>query len=178
MTLPLEKTFRVNKHLGLSVEKPLIPDFVRRVAQENGFQEKPEVHISVVVTKNAVQMWRAGGADKSPSIKELFDSYAWEYSLTDEYFLHERWYSKQDLAENGYTPDIPEHTRRTIVQKVVLSDLPAFYAKLNGMLNISLSVPTPHITLFTWSDYEPFKMRGIGINSAEEFERFTVRRIS
>ena len=178
MALPFEKTFKTNKHLGLSVEKPLIPDFVRRVAQENGFQEKSEVHISVVVTKNAVGMWRACGAEKSSSIEMLFNSYAWGYSLTDEYFLHERRYSLQDLSENGYAADIPEHTRRTIVQKVVLPDLSAFYGKVNTMLDISLPVPVPHITLFAWSDYGPFKTRGIGINSAEEFERFTVRRIS
>ena len=178
MALPLEKTFLTNKYLGLSLEKPAIPDFVRQMAVKNGLNEKSEVHISVVVTRNAVQMWAAAGADRTSSIETLFNSYSWEYALADEYFLHERRYSLQDLSENGYVADIPEHTRRTIVQKVVLPDLSAFYGKVNTMLDISLPVPVPHITLFTWSDYEPFKMRGIGINSAEEFARFTVRRIS
>ncbi|MEK7093605.1 MAG: hypothetical protein AAB927_03935 [Patescibacteria group bacterium] len=178
MAKPLSKDFVANKHLGLSIEKPEIPDFVRKAAAENGLQEKPEVHISVVVTKNAMQMWKAAGAKGDASIEALFKTYVWEYSLTDEYFLHERKYTRQNLTANGYAEDIPEHTRRTIVQKVLLPDLPIFYAKVNETLGISLPVPTPHITLFAWSDYEPFKTRGIGINSAEEFKQFTKQLIS
>jgi hypothetical protein len=175
----LEKVFIPDQYLGLSVDRPTVPDFVQQAAQENNLVEKPEVHISVVVTKNAMQMWRAIGSKKDSaallkSVEALFKRHAWEYALTEEYFLHERTYSQTDLdlIENRYT-NVPEHSRRTIVQKVQLPDLAIFYGKLNEMLGTSISVPVPHITLFAWSDYEPFKTRGIGINSAEEFERFT-----
>src|SRR3989338_3473580 len=177
MVLPLEKTFLPNKYLGLSVEKPAIPDFVRKAAEQNGLQEKPEVHISVMVTKNAMQMWHAAGTEKVQSVEELFNSGEWDYTFTGEYFLHERKYTRQDLTANGYAEDIPEHTRRTIVQKVLLPDLPVFYARVNEVLGISLPVPVQHVTLFAWSDYAPFRTRGIGINSTEEFKQFTKKRL-
>src|SRR3989338_5495647 len=180
MGLPLEKTFLPEKYLGLSVEKPSIPEFVRQAAMENGLNEKPEFHISVLVAKNAQTAWRAiaarTDANLAHSLESVFKNYEWEYEPTNEYFLHEHTFTKDELIENG--EDAPPHTRRSVVQKVVLPDLPVFYSKVNTSLGIDLPVPIPHITLFTWSDYEPFKTRGIGINSAEELERFTIRRIS
>jgi hypothetical protein len=170
MAFPREKTFVPNKHLGLSIEKPDIPDFVRKVAIENDFPEKAEVHISVVVTKNAQTLWRAISREQIAQIENLFKSFAWEYELTGEYFLHERFYSRAILDENGDT-DMEEHIRRTIVQKVLLPGLSLFYSKLNQLTGISLPVPIPHITLFALNG------RGIGINSAEDFERFTKAKI-
>ncbi len=180
MAVPLEKTFLRDKYLGLAVEKPQIPDYVRKVAAENGVFEKPEFHISVLVAKSAQTAWRAiaarSDADLTSSLESLFKSYKWEYEPTSEYFSHEHAYTKSELIENG--EDVPPHTRRSVVQKVALPDLSPFYLKVSKMLGTQLPVPVPHITLFAWSDYEPYKRRGIGINSAEEFQRFTVRRIS
>lgn len=178
MLLPLEKDFQPNKYLGLSVEKPEIPDFVRVIANNNDLNVKSPVHISVVVTKNAVTLWKAlaksQNLEKSmQAAKDLFESFLFEYELSNEYFLHERTYSRKDLDENGYDASIPVHTRRSIVLKVIIPDFPRFYTALNEMFEIKCSLPVPHITLYTWSDYEPFKTRGIGINSKEEFKRFT-----
>ncbi|MEK7093608.1 MAG: hypothetical protein AAB927_03950 [Patescibacteria group bacterium] len=175
MTKPLSKDFVANKHLGLAIEKPMIPDFVRKAAEQNGLKEKPEVHVSVVVTKNAQILWRAlqaksNAAEFTQKIEALFRRYAWEYTLTNEYFLHERFYTQDVLNENG---DIgsPEHMRRSIVQKVLLPDLSDFYAKMNVLVSTTFTVPVPHITLFSLTG------KGIGINSAEEFERFTKQAI-
>lgn len=178
MLVPLQKDFKANNIMGLSVEKPLVPEFVRKVAQDKGLNEKETVHISVMVTKNARLLREALGsksdaADLLALVESAFMDRAWEYALTNEYFLHERNYSRDELRDNGYEENIPEHTRRTIVQKVILPDLVSFYEEVNRASGISIPVPVPHITLFAWSDYEPFKIRGIGINSAEEFERFT-----
>jgi hypothetical protein len=171
MTLPLEKTFVPNKHLGLAVAKPAIPNFVRQVAGQNGLKEKDEVHVSVIVTKNAQILWRAleaksNSAEFLKKLETLFRGYAWEYILTHEYFLHERYYTQQILSESGDI-DSSEHMRRTIVQKVQLPDLADFYARTEGLAGTSFTVPVPHITLFSLDG------RGIGINSAEEFQQFT-----
>lgn len=176
MVKPLSKDFVANKHLGLSIEKPAIPDIVRKVAENNGLKEKPKMHISVLVTKNAQKLWRAvevrsDSAALLEKLKALFGSYAWEYTLTDEYFLHERFYTQEILSESGDI-DEAEHLRRTIVQKVLLPDLMDFYARANTLAATSFSVPVPHITLFSLDG------RGIGINSAEEFEQFTKQRIT
>ena len=178
MTAPLERVFEPGVFIGLLVEKQVAPDFVQKEAAKNGLLEKPEFHISVLVARNAQLAWKAAAqrddaTELRDAIESLFRSYTWEYTLTHGYFLHERAYSKKDLIENGYGEDIPEHTRRSVVQKIALPELSLFYAKLNEMLKIVLPVPIPHITLFAWSDYEPFKTRGIGINSKEEFEQFT-----
>jgi hypothetical protein len=175
MAVPSEKTFVPYKHLGLAIEKPPIPNFVRTFAAQNNLPEKETLHISVIVTKNAHILWRAlesrGSAEEMlASTKSLFDSYKWEYTVIDEYFLHERAYSRKDLDENGDT-DMEEHTRRSIVQKVLLPDLPEFYEKVNELAGISLTIPVPHITLFALLG------RGIGINSAEDFARFTKQPI-
>jgi|SRR3989344_1755361 len=177
MTTPLEKVFRPTEYLGLTVQKPQIPDLARRAAEQNGCVEKPEFHISVLVASNAQVAWQAVEAQKDAAkiqqvIESIFNSYTWEYEETHEYFLHERTYAKSDLIAEGES-DVPEHSRRSIVQKVQFPDLRGFYKKLNDMLKISLPMPVPHITLFAWSDHEPYKTRGIGICSAEEFERFT-----
>ncbi|MFA7309573.1 MAG: hypothetical protein WC050_01575 [Candidatus Paceibacterota bacterium] len=175
MAKPLSKDFVANKHIGLSIEKPAIPDLVRTVAAENGLVEKSEMHISVLVTKNAQALWRALGAQSDAAapmqkVEELFQRYAWEYTLTQEYFLHERFYTQEILNESGDI-DHPEHLRRTIVQKVLLPDLLDFYASVNVLAATSFTVPVPHITLFSLDG------RGIGINSSEEFEKFTKRRL-
>jgi hypothetical protein len=175
MSLPVSKDFVANRHLGLSIDKPVIPDSVHRAATENGLGEKEEMHISVVVTKNAQMLWRAVRALPEPEstykkLEEIFEGYAWEYTLTDEYFLHERYYTQEILNESGDIDD-PEHLRRTIVQKVLLPDLEDFYIKMNVLAATSFSVPVPHVTLFSLDG------RGIGINSEEEFAQFTKQRI-
>lgn len=182
MITPLEKVFKPIDYVGLSVEKSSIAEFVRAAAKENSLFEKSEFHISVLVAKNARVAWRAVAARQDSAgardlIESLFTNLAWQYTLTAEYFLHEHSYTKEELIEQGDI-DIPAHTRRSIVQKVELPDLIPFYQKINNQLNISLPTPVPHITLFAWSDYEPYKTRGIGICSREEFERFTRKVIT
>ncbi len=172
---PVAKDFVANKHLGLPIEKPVIPEVVRRVAELNQLKEKPEMHISVIVTKNAQMLWRAlaaksDSAKRMKKLEELFRAYEWEYELTEEYFLHERFYTQEVLQECGDI-DSAEHLRKSIVQKVHLPDLTAFYAEVNTLASLTFTVPVPHITLFSLTG------RGIGINSAEEFQRFTKRRI-
>ena len=104
------------------------------------------------------------------------NEFSWEYSLTDEYFLQENHYTKNNLKDSGYE-DLTEHKRITIVQKVNLSDLKLFYKKLNSLLGVDINIPAPHITLFSWSDYEPQMTRGIGIGSEEEFNKYTKERL-
>lgn len=175
---PRAKRFVANQHLGLAVKKPVVPDFVREAAARSKLGEKSEFHISVVVAKNAKILWREIASSDDPagdtrSLESLFHTFAWEYEPQEEYFLHERHYTKRDLADNGYGADIPEHTRRSIVQKVSLPDLTSFYDRLDDMFGISLTLPVPHMTLFAWSDYAPLSTRGIGINSQDEFVTFT-----
>lgn len=169
--------FDWGRFVGLDVEKPVVPEHVQTAAAERGLFEKSEFHISVLVARN-LRLAREAAAKHGKveilrAIEEAFKKYEWEYEPTNKYFVHERAYSKEDLADEGYAADIPPHARHSIVQKVVLPDLGSFYTELNRALGASLPLPVPHITLFAWSDYEPFKTHGIGINSEAQFRQFT-----
>ncbi len=176
--IPLEKKFIPESCFALLfIEKPEIPDRIRRVADERGLTEKYETHISVVVTRNARKLRevisKSGDPEKlKEEIKSLFVGFSWEFSLTDEYFLQEKFYSQKELQEDGHL-DLPEHTRRTIIQKVELPDIKIFYKKLSDLLNVPMGVPVPHVTLFSWSDHTPLMMRGIGISSEDDFENYS-----
>lgn len=184
MSLPLAKNFWPDFKPGmlvvsLSVAKPSVPEHITAEANEQGLLPKAEssLHISVVVSENARKLRAAVAAQENQkeaeqSIKELFESFAWEYSSTGEYFLHENTYGKQALIDTG-EEDLTPHTRRTIVLKVDLPDIKVFYTKLNKMLGVTLPSPVPHITLFSWSDYEAKMLYGIGICSEEEFKEYT-----
>lgn len=141
--------------------------------------EKDEHHVSILVSANARAVNDAiAKADDAHAVGEeirnLTHALSWDYDLTSEYYLHEHLYTKEELQERGYT-DLTEHTRRAIVQCVDLPDIEAFYTAIEGLLGISLFRPVPHITLYRWSDYGDYS--GIGINSKQEFEAFTVQRL-
>lgn len=183
MDFPLAKKFvSESSFLLLPVQKPGISERIREEAQRRGFTEKEETHISVAVTKNAKKIADTISEAASPAalrngIVALFESFAWGYTLVDEYYLQESFYDEARMAESGYAEDQPEHTRRTIVQKADLPDLPVFYQKLNKLLGTALSIPIPHVTLFSWSDNPAFMTRGIGISSEEEFSAYSRGRL-
>jgi hypothetical protein len=168
--------------LLLPVETLEIPDRIRAEAQARDMIQKEECHISIAVTKNAMKIAGAVSINTNPqealkAVASLFERFAWEYSLTEEYYLQENFYDESGLAAQGYPKESPEHTRRTIVQIVDLSDLLDFYKKLSDLLDVTLPVPVPHITLFSWSDNSSFATRGIGISSKEEFEAYSLGKL-
>src|SRR3989338_8856598 len=170
MPVPIERIFIPESCFALlSIETPKIPERIRNAAAERNLIEKSEFHISVLVTRNARKAQEIlSKSIVQEKLKEeaasLFTNLSWEYSLNDEYFLQENLYDKEELQELGH-PELPEHTRRTIVQKVEIPDIKLFYKKLSDILKVSFDLPIPHITLFSWSDYTPLMMRGIGISS-------------
>ena len=178
MSLPLVKDFISEDCFALLfIEKPEIPDRIREAAKKQNLVEKSEFHISTLVTSNARKVRAViSQNDLSENLKEkvasLFTSFSWEYSLMNEYFLQENFYTKEELKESGH-PELPEHTRRTIVQKVNIPDMSLFYEGLSDMLKTSFDLPIAHITLFSWSDYNPLMMRGIGVSSEEDFRKYS-----
>ncbi len=184
MIYPLVKNFWADFKpdsltMSLSVVKPDIPNHISKIAEENNLllKEDDTFHISIVVSVNAKKLHEAVFRQENPEkvidkIKELFEKLSWAYTPVSEYYLHENTYTKQNLIDTA-EEDLTPHTRRTIVQRVDISDLEVFYTKLNEMLGISLPLPIPHITLFSWSDYDAKMLYGIGICSEEEFKAYT-----
>lgn len=180
---PIKKKFDRDKLvIILSVEKPEIPERISTVAAGRGLVEKPEYHVSLLVGDNSRVFKDAiDGAENSEilldEIEAVLGELDFEYELTDGYFLHENFYSRERLESLGYT-DMPEQTRRTIVQKVDLPDAEKFYSKLSALLDCEFGKIVPHITLFSWSDYPPKMTWGIGVSSEEDFQKYTKEKLS
>lgn len=179
---PAKKVFnREPFALLLTVESPAIPERIISVANEFNLVDKSETHISIMVSTNAriakkvvEQLENPEGA--MDEIQKLFDSYNWVYALRKSYYLQEWTYTQENMINFGYI-DLPNHIRRSIIQKVDLPDVEPFYQEMSDLLNVQLTLPVPHITLFAWSDYTPMMQRGIGVSSQEEFELYTKKEL-
>lgn len=171
---PKEKIVTDACEFFLPVEKPEIPDRIYEKAKGFGMIEKPEFHISVLVGMNATafQEFTQSENDLLKRAKEFFGTFGWSYSLTKEYVVQERTYKEEERVD-FLGKNYPAHTRKTIVQKVDLPDLALFYKGLKDKWGIVLTLPVPHITLFSWADYEPLMTRGIGVSSQEDFDNYT-----
>lgn len=175
---PLAKDFNPQTgYILLSVAKPEIPERIKQAAEARGLVEKPEFHIGVCVSQNAVELMKAIPATKEPektkeAIDQLLEETAFEYQLTDEYVFLELFYDQHKLGEFGYV-GTPEHHRRAVAVKLSMPDMAVFYQKLAGIVNRTFSVPLPHLTLYAWADYAPMMTRGIGIASADDFKKYT-----
>ena len=179
---PLEKIINPKHSIILSIEKPKVPEKIKKYAQIHNLQEKDEYHISILVTRNAykIRKYLKGFGDTEAvliKMERILNSLDWEYTLTDEYFLQEYSYKKEVMEELG-SDEYPEHTRRSIIQKIILPDLQIFYEKISQEFNLDLEIPVPHITLFSWSDYEPLMKRGIGISSENDFQEYCVKKLN
>lgn len=177
--LPLKKHFDPERCIAnLPIERPEIPERLREMALSEGLVEKPEFHISVIVTSNARLVEAAAASGEPEKVKEsvraLIDTFAWDYTPLDEFYRQEKSYEGKNDDEFGI---VPPHTRRTIIQKVDMPDMARFYKELMQHLGIELSTPVPHITLFSWSDYPPRMTQGIGICSPEDFKAFSKGKI-
>ncbi|HYE23521.1 MAG TPA: hypothetical protein VEA92_03735 [Candidatus Paceibacterota bacterium] len=166
MPRALEYRFDKNNYfIQLGIDQPIVPKRIRQKADMLGYLPKPETHISVVVTSNSKALMEHVYANEDANtlaneILTLFNSFPWEYELLDIYLLQERQYRE--------THDRPAHIRRTIIQMVTLPDLPMFYERIVALSGANLTLPVPHVTLFSWSDYEPMMVQGIGLSSSED----------
>lgn len=73
----------------------------------------------------------------------------WEITLENEFYYIEKEYLENEEKE----------TRKSIIQKVKMSNLENFYNLLNNLLRSDFKIPFPHITLFTNSTRIDKKLR-------------------
>jgi hypothetical protein len=148
---------------------------VAKLATENGLQEKPEFHVTVISFRNGKTIYgaiqnlpeeeREGMVQK---ISDLVDQTQWAFKKTADY-LH----LKRDYPINGPPPDYAPtgeiETRESYVGMLQSEVIAKFYRKLESLLNITFAeIPPPHTTLFTKSTLEKNAGMGIAINSPED----------
>ena len=165
----------------LAISRPEIPERILQEASAHGLQEKPEFHISVIASRNGRAITNflshAEGAERMrEQIRDDFIQTQWKYELLDAYYLLEKFYNAEELKKSGYI-DIPEHTRYTLIQEVRLDELEGYYERLARLTGISFEKPFSHTTLFSGSDYEPMKTRGIGVYSQKDLDTYLKAKI-
>jgi hypothetical protein len=164
--------------LLMHTEKPVIDPEIVLFADKNGYTEKPEFHLSIISFQNGKKIIDNYKNDPEiiQKIQLLVDSFNWDISLSSEYFLIEKYYDEIELEKSGYK-NVPNHTRRTIIQKANITDIVSFYEKLSKLTNIVFEVPFSHLTLFCWSDYLPMMTQGIGLYSENDFKKYLQRSL-
>ena len=174
--IPNEKQFiSENLNAMIGIDRPAVIDArAASEAESLGLAAKDEFHVSVIATRNGkilkkFMLDHPAQIGLEDFIKKQFEDRAWNYRLLPEYFLMEKFYTRAELEKSGYGEDVPEHHRRTLIQKIELPDLAGFYAAVNTETGLALPLPFPHVTLFSRADYAPLAQRGIGIYSEKDF---------
>ena len=179
---PEKKDFKNDTNNALlHIKRPDIREKIINFAQEKALEEKPEFHISVIATRNGKKISdilanRENSLELKQKIKDKFESMSWAYKPLGEYYLMSKYYNEDEMQKSGYT-GMPEHSRFTLIQKVEMPELEVFYDWLQEELGEEFDVPVPHTTLFSGSDYEPMKNRGLGIYSQSDFDKYMQEKI-
>jgi hypothetical protein len=102
-------------------------------------------------------------------IDELLQSFDWQTTITDDFYYLQKIYNE---------PEFPgEEKRRSIIQLAKIDQLEEFYIKLNSLLGTNFSTPLPHVTIYTNSNREDKKLRGIGLYSQKDFNDLKPEKI-
>ncbi len=150
-----------------------IPRTVVEYAEKNGYHMKPEFHVTLLSFQNGKKILRS--MQENPNISfdaivKLAESFQWGIIFNTEYVALERTVPQFVLQGQVQTP---EHIRRSIIQKVSIPDMSAFFNELEKMTGVQFDRPVEHITLYSWSDYETEMNSGIALNSEADFEKYT-----
>lgn len=145
---------------------------IREIAEEKGFDEKDEFHITVSGFKNGLvikdvleKLSPEESKAKLDKIQDFISHINWNFKLLEGVYHISKEY-KMKYPENDYKEIIEK--RESYIQRIDILDLNFFYEKLNNLLGTNLQPPPAHVTLFTnGSDKEKAKM-GIGIYSEAE----------
>lgn len=154
--------------LLLEIPEPTIPDTVLSYANTNGLMKKQEFHITLLSFQNGKKLLQQNNIPLEP-VFEFAQTLDWSYELLNEYAVLERRIPEFVLQGKVQTP---AHTRVSIIQKIKLASFQVFFDYLASHAGIMLELPFPHVTLFTWSDYEREARNGIAINSQADFEKY------
>lgn len=157
--------------LLLNIDKAMIDlNDIDQTAARNGFDKKPEFHITIIGFKVGAAIKQAldklSGERKQEAlqkIQSLIKNIDWGFTL-----LPQRYHIKKDYLSRTSAAVSTEH-RESYIQMVSMPDMEKFYAALNNILSAHLELPLPHLTLYIRGDNPERAKAGIGINSQEEF---------
>jgi hypothetical protein len=150
---------------------------IEPAAEQNGFSEKSEFHITVLGFRNAGEInkiLKKLSSDerekKISDIRSLIERTDWRF-VPESRTLHiAKEYKTSDPKNKG--AELTEQ-RESYIRLVYLPAMESFYAELNSILGSDLLPQPAHITLFTNGTDQEKAKTGIGINTEEELALLT-----
>lgn len=127
---------------------------------------KPEFHITLIW----FDTWESISTLPKESIEEIKNfvlNHFREYKLIAKYTIMK----KSCEAEIKGKVIIPSHNRMTLIQECEVVDIESLYHCINNSLWYKILLPFLHITLASWSDYEPYMTRWIWLYSQSDYEK-------
>lgn len=176
---PTELHFDIEKGtLILSLDKDAFSSVLRElapVASEQGMEEKPELHVTVLgfgAGRNLLEqigaLSRESAAQALEAVRNLAETIDWSFFLDS---------GKTFMVSKEYKRRSGRELRRSIVLLVDMPGMNEFHARLNTALPEPLEVALPHVTLFSTSTNPDFIHEGIGIGSAASFKALNPQEI-
>ncbi|MES2630366.1 MAG: hypothetical protein V4611_00195 [Patescibacteria group bacterium] len=153
---PSEYADEANLLLDVPMNLLNIPASLVNKSMEEGYRPKDEYHITIIGRDLAEQIITLG---LNEDIKKLIDATSWSIEFKPRYI---------ELAKDD---DEGIH-RQSIIQIVFVPQAAHFYDKLESIMNLPISRPPEHITLFT-KNYD----KGIGLYSEDDLNSFKVREL-
>lgn len=151
----------------LSVKKDFINLETKKIiAEELGLLKKDEFHLTIIWSKtwdrimeflSNLSQYKAKNIIHQ--IKHILFNIQWKILLNNEFY-----YIKKNYKENW-------EIRESIIQTAEIENLSQFYEEINKILDLQFDVPFSHVTLFTNSNNNDKKLRGIWIYSFEDFQK-------
>lgn len=176
--LPVELKFYPDKGSAvLLIDKRNINFAAKREGAEKlGLLPKEEFHFTIIGsdTGEAIlsQLANLSETEKNNTLEQinkLLQSFDWKATFTNDFYYFQKIYNE---------PEFPgEEKRRSIIQLAKIEQLEEFYHKLNLLLGSNFSTPLPHVTIYTNSNREDKKHRGIGLYSQKDFDDLKPERI-
>jgi|GEM_PF-920990 hypothetical protein len=155
---------------------------IRPAAEQNGFEEKNEFHITVVGFRNAAEIRKAlkkfsslERQEKIDAIGALIKDTDWKFVPEARAFRIAKEYKNPDPKHKG--AEVTEH-RESYIRMVHLPAMERFYGELSNILGADIRPQPPHITLFTAGTDKEKAKGGIGINTKEELKKLIQEEIS
>lgn len=148
-----------HKVITFSIERPAVVERIRARALEEGFEEKPEFHVTLIPSKYGAKLTDRQFDACLAILQDL---------LVDDINVSEKVFHLQ----NPKLVDGDEYPRESLISPVSSAQIQRALAVVVDATGVGLD-PYLHVTLFTRGDNKHART-GIGIESPQEFEQIVV----
>lgn len=152
-----------HKVITFSIERPAVVEQIHAHALNEGFEEKPEFHVTLIPSKY--------GAKLTDEQFEVCVDMLQNLSADDVGVSGEVFHLQNPKVVDGF-----EYPRQSLISPVSSAQIQHALAAVANATGVALD-PYLHVTLFTKGDNK-YARTGIGIENPQEFEQIVVGRFA